>query len=119
MPCPCESTASPTLLRRSNCRFPQPERILNRERILQLRTLDPAVPSVVEGSAESVPSPKEQGRRDVDREMYRPRVQTGRVALQERQVRVDEPLPEAGTPVREALPERELRAWTCWRFTCT
>ena len=49
------------------------------------------IEAVLQMSAEQVAGPKEQGRRDADRELYWHGVQAGRVALKERQLRVDKP----------------------------
>ena len=46
------------------------------------------IEAVLRMSAEQVAGPKEQGRRDADRELYWHGVQAGRVALKERQLRV-------------------------------
>ena len=57
------------------------------------------IEAVLRMSAETVAGPKEQGRRDADRELYRHGVQGGRVALKDRQLRVEKPRPaqEAAT----------------------
>ena len=60
-------------------------------------------------SAEQVAGPKEQGRRDADRELYWHGVQAGRVALKERQLRVAKPRlrkkrPRAGEPGEVEIP---------------
>ena len=47
------------------------------------------IEAVLRMSAEQVAGPKEQGRRDADRDLYWRGVQAGRVALKERQLRVD------------------------------
>ena len=49
------------------------------------------VEAVLKMSAEEVAGPKEQGRRDADRELYWHGEQAGRVALKERQLRVTKP----------------------------
>ena len=49
------------------------------------------IEAVLQMSAAQVAGPKEQGRRDADREVYWHGVQAGRVALKERQLQVDKP----------------------------
>lgn len=49
------------------------------------------IEAALQMSAEAVAGPKEQGRPDTDRALYWHGVQAGRVALKERQVRVDKP----------------------------
>ena len=49
------------------------------------------IEAVLRMSAEAVAGAKEQDRRDADRELYRHGVQSGRAALQERQLRVEKP----------------------------
>ena len=59
------------------------------------------IEAVLRMSAEQVAGPKEQGRRDADRDLYWHGVQAGRVALKERQLRVDKP----------RLRKKRPRAW--------
>ena len=49
------------------------------------------IEAVLQMSVAQVAGPKEQGRRDADRELYWHGVQAGRVALKERQLQVDKP----------------------------
>ena len=49
------------------------------------------IEAILQMSAAQVAGPKEQGRRDADREVYWHGVQAGRVALKERQLQVDKP----------------------------
>ena len=70
------------------------------------------VEAVLRMSAEAVAGPKEQGRRDADRELYWHGVQSGRVALQERQLRVEKPRLRKKRP-RDGEPgEVEIPAYT-------
>ena len=67
------------------------------------------IEAVLQMSAEQVAGPKEQGRRDADRELYWHGVQAGRVALKERQLRVAKPRlrkkqPRAGEPGEVEIP---------------
>ena len=63
------------------------------------------VEAVLKMSAEQVAGPKEQGRRDADRELYWHGVQAGRVALKERQLRVAKPRPRAGESGEVEIPD--------------
>ena len=72
------------------------------------------IEAVLRMSAEPVAGPKEQGRRDADRDQYWHRVQAGRVALNERQLRVDKPRlpkkrPRAHDPGEVEIPARIRR----------
>ena len=70
------------------------------------------VEAVLRMSAEAVAGPKEQGRRDADRELYWHGVQSGRVALKERQLRVEKPRLRKKRP-RDGEPgEVEIPAYT-------
>ena len=67
------------------------------------------IEAVLQMSAEQMAGPKEQGRRDADRELYWHGVQAGRVALKERQLRVAKPRlrkkqPRAGEPGEVEIP---------------
>ena len=67
------------------------------------------IEAVLRMSAETVAGPKEQGRRDADRELYRHGVQGGRVALKDRQLRVEKPRlrkkrPRDGEPGEVEIP---------------
>ena len=69
------------------------------------------IEAVLRMSAESVAGPKEQGRRDADRELYWHGVQAGRVALKERQVRVDKPRLRKKRPRADEAGEVEVPAY--------
>ena len=63
-------------------------------------------------SAEQVAGPKEQGRRDAHRDLYWHGVQAGRVALKERQLRVDKPRLRKKRPRADEPGEVEIPAYT-------
>ena len=69
------------------------------------------IEAVLRMSAESVAGPKEQGRRDADRELYWHGVQAGRVALKERQLRVDKPRLRKKRPRDDEAGEVEVPAY--------
>ena len=67
------------------------------------------IEAVLQMSAVQVAGPKEQGRRDADRELYWHGAQTGRVALKERQLHVERPRlrkkrPRADEPGEVEIP---------------
>ena len=70
------------------------------------------VEAVLKMSAEQVAGPKEQGRRDADRELYWHGVQAGRVALKERQLRVAKPRLRKKRPRAGESGEVEIPAYT-------
>ena len=70
------------------------------------------VEAVLRMSAEQVAGPKEQGRRDADRELYWHGVQAGRVALKERQLRVSKPRLRKKRPRGGESGEVEVPAYT-------
>ena len=70
------------------------------------------IEAVLRMSAEQVAGPKEQGRRDADRELYWHGVQAGRVALKERQLRVDKPRLRKKRPRADEPGEVEVPAYT-------
>ena len=70
------------------------------------------VEAVLQMSAEKVAGPKEQGRRDADRELYWHGVQAGRVALKERQLRVTKPRLRKKRPRGGESGEVEIPAYT-------
>ena len=70
------------------------------------------IEAVLRMSAEQVAGPKEQGRRDADRELYWHGVQAGRVALKERQLQVDKPRLRKKRPRAEEPGEVEIPAYT-------
>ena len=70
------------------------------------------IEAVLRMSAEQVAGPKEQGRRDADRDLYWHGVQSGRVALQERQLRVDKPRLRKKRPRADEPGEVEIPAYT-------
>ena len=70
------------------------------------------IEAVLVMSAEQVAGPRAQGKRNEDRSVYWHGVQAGRVALRERQVRVEKPRlrkkrPEAGEQAEVAIPAYE------------
>ena len=69
------------------------------------------IEAVLRMSAEQVAGPKEQGRRDADRELYWHGVQAGRVALKERQLRVDKPRLRKKRPRADEPGEVEIPAY--------
>ena len=73
------------------------------------------VEAVLKMSAEQVAGPKEQGRRDADRELYWHGVQAGRVALKERQLRVAKPRLRKKRPRAGESGEVEIPAYTALR----
>ena len=70
------------------------------------------IEAVLQMSAAQVAGPKEQGRRDADREVYWHGVQAGRVALKERQLRVDKPRLRKKRPRADEPGEVEIPAYT-------
>ena len=70
------------------------------------------IEAVLRMSAEQVAGPKEQGRRDADRDLYWHGVQAGRVALKERQLRVDKPRLRKKRPRADEPGEVEIPAYT-------
>ena len=68
------------------------------------------IEAVLQMSAEQVAGPKEQGRRDAD--LYWHGVQAGRVALKERQLRVDKPRLRKKRPRADGPGEVEIPAYT-------
>ena len=70
------------------------------------------VEAVLQMSAEKVAGPKEQGRRDADRELNWHGVQAGRVALKERQLRVTKPRLRKKRPRGGESGEVEIPAYT-------
>lgn len=70
------------------------------------------IEAVLRMSAEQVAGPKEQGRRDADRDLYWHGVQAGRVALKERQLRVDKPRLRKKRPPANEPGEVEIPAYT-------
>ena len=70
------------------------------------------IEAVLQMSAAQVAGPKEQGRRDADREVYWHGVQAGRVALKERQLRVDKPRLRKKRPRTDEPGEVEIPAYT-------
>ena len=85
------------------------------------------IEAVLQMSAAQVAGPKEQGRRDADREVYWHGVQAGRVALKERQLQVDKPrLRKKRRPSRARWRFRRIRrcrrtsGWRtgCWSWCC-
>ena len=73
------------------------------------------VEAILKMSAEQVAGPKEQGRRDADRELYWHGVQAGRVALKERQLRVAKPRLRKKRPRAGESGEVEIPAYTALR----
>ena len=69
------------------------------------------IEAVLRMSAEQVAGPKEQGRRDADRELYWHGVQAGRVALKERQLRVDKPRLRKKRPPADEPGEVQIPAY--------
>ena len=82
------------------------------------------IEAVLQMSAAQVAGPKEQGRRDADREVYWHGVQAGRVALKERQLQVDKPRlrkkrRRAAEPGEVEIPRiRRCRRTSGWRTGC-
>ena len=87
------------------------------------------IEAVLQMSAVQVAGPKEQGRRDADREVYWHGVQAGRVALKERQLQVDKPRLRKKRPRADEPGEVEIPAYTalqatsgwrtgCWSWCC-
>ena len=70
------------------------------------------IEAVLKMSAEQVAGPKEQGRRDADRELYWHGVRAGRVALKERQLQVDKPRLCKKRPLADEPGEVEIPAYT-------
>ena len=70
------------------------------------------IEAVLQMSAVQVAGPKEQGRRDADREVYWHGVQAGRVALKERQLQVDKPRLRKKRPRAAEPGEVEIPAYT-------
>ena len=70
------------------------------------------IEAVLQMSAEQMAGPKEQGRRDADRELYWHGVQAGRVALKERQLQVDKPRLRKKRPRADEPGEVEIPAYT-------
>ena len=70
------------------------------------------IEAVLQMSAVQVAGPKEQGRRDADREVYWHGVQAGRVALKERQLQVDRPRLRKKRPRANEPGEVEIPAYT-------
>ena len=70
------------------------------------------IEAVLRMSAEQVAGPKEQGRRDADRDLYWHGVQAGRVALKERQLQVDKPRLRKKRPRANEPGEVEIPAYT-------
>ena len=70
------------------------------------------IEAVLRMSAEAVAGPKEQGRRDAGRELYWHGVQAGRVALKERQLRVEKPRLRKKRPRNGEPGEVEIPAYT-------
>ena len=69
------------------------------------------IEAVLQMSAVQVAGPKEQGRRDADRELYWHGVQAGRVALKERQLQVDKPRLRKKRPRADEPGEVEIPAY--------
>ena len=69
------------------------------------------IKAVLQMSAEAVAGPKEQGRRDADRELYWHGVQAGHVALKEQQSRVDKPRLRKKRPRADESGEVEVPAY--------
>ena len=70
------------------------------------------IEAVLQMSAVQVAGPKEQGRRDADRELYWHGAQTGRVALKERQLHVERPRLRKKRPRADEPGEVEIPAYT-------
>ena len=70
------------------------------------------IEAVLQMSAVQVAGPKEQGRRDADRELYWHGTQTGRVALQERQLHVERPRLRKKRPRADEPGEFEVPVYT-------